>query len=139
MNRITRGLKHSWQIKRKQNCYSGILFTLFTCFVSSLFTKKSLVVHWRTKLYVLNDNFKYIPEFFLLLLLLQTSGDFVCVNQDYNKIQHFMTAKFQISRSSQSRQNSRFCGNYLAVIFFSSINKCAGCCISCFFVLFFLL
>ena len=56
--------------KEEKNCHSGILFTLFTCFVSSLFTKKSLVVHWITKLYVWNDNFKYIPDFFFFFLLL---------------------------------------------------------------------
>ena len=89
MNRIARGLKHSWRIKRKQNCYSGILFTLFTCFVSSLFTKKSLVVHWITKLYVWNDNFKFIPDFFFYYYYCRPQ-----VNQDYNKIQHFVTVKF---------------------------------------------
>ena len=79
MNRITRGLKHSWRIKRKQNCYSGILFTLFICFVSSLFTKKSLVVHWITKLYVWNDNFKYIPDFFVVVVIVDLR--WFCVRQ----------------------------------------------------------
>ena len=132
MNRITRGLKHSWRIKRKQNCYSSILFTLFTCFVSSLFTKKSLVVHWITKQYVWNDNFNYIPEFFFFFVIVDLR--WFCVRQ------------------SRLQQNSTFCDSKVLDIqvfpiktkfkilwelsssdFFYSINKCGGCCITCFF------
>ena len=140
MNRITRGLKHSWQIKRKQNCYSGILFTLFTCFVSSLFTKKSLVVHWITKQYVLNDNFKYIPELFFFVVVIVDLRWF-CVRQ--SRLQQnstFHDSKVLDIQVFPIKTKFKILWELSSSDFFYSINKCVGCCITCcFFVLFFLL